>query len=96
MLFAQTKVKVTQSCPTLCELVPTGVPESMATDLLMGFPGGSVGKESTCSAGAAEDSDSIPGSGRSPGGGHGTHSSILTWRNVWTEELILNDGKGPL
>ena len=34
----------------------------------MGFPGCSDGKESTCSAG---DLDSIPGSGRSPGGGHG-------------------------
>ena len=37
----------------------------------MGFPGDSVGKESACSAGDAGDSGSIPGSGRSPGGGHG-------------------------
>ena len=34
----------------------------------MGFPGGSDSKESTCSAG---DLGSIPGLGRSPGGGHG-------------------------
>ena len=34
----------------------------------LGFPGGSMGKESACNAG---DSDLIPGSGRSPGGGHG-------------------------
>ena len=34
----------------------------------MGFPGGSRGKESACSAG---DLGSIPGLGRSPGGGHG-------------------------
>ena len=34
----------------------------------MGFPGGSDGKESSCNAG---DLSSIPGSGRSPGGGHG-------------------------
>ena len=34
----------------------------------MGFPRGSNGKESACSAG---DYPSIPGSGRSPGGGHG-------------------------
>ena len=34
----------------------------------MGFPGGSVDKESTCSAG---DQASIPGSGRSPGEGNG-------------------------
>ena len=34
----------------------------------MGFPGGSDSKESTCNA---QQSSSIPGSGRSPGGGHG-------------------------
>ena len=33
-----------------------------------GFPGGSDGKESACSVG---DLSSIPGLGRSPGGGHG-------------------------
>ena len=33
-----------------------------------GFPGGSDGKESACSAG---DPGLIPGSGRSPGEGHG-------------------------
>ena len=33
-----------------------------------GFPGGSDGKESTCNVG---DLGSIPGLGRSPGGGHG-------------------------
>ena len=33
-----------------------------------GFPGGSDGKESTCSA---RDLGSIPGLGRSPGEGHG-------------------------
>ena len=37
----------------------------------MGFPGGSSSKESACSAGDAGDMDSIPGLGRSPGGGHG-------------------------
>ena len=34
----------------------------------LGFPGGSDGEESACSAG---DPGTIPGSGRSPGGGHG-------------------------
>ena len=29
---------------------------------------------------------SIPGSERSPVGGHGDHSSILAWRILWTEE----------
>ena len=48
-----------------------------------GFPGGSVIKESACNAG---DLSLIPGSGRSPGGGNATHSSILAWRIPWTEE----------
>ena len=30
--------------------------------------------------GDIRDVGSIPGSGRSPGGGHGNHSSILAWR----------------
>ena len=60
---------------------------------LMEFPHSSVSKESSFNAG---DAGSTTGSGRSPGGGHGTHSSILTWRLVWTEERILNDRKGPL
>ena len=34
----------------------------------LSFPGGTSGKESACQA---EDSGSIPGLGRSPGGGHG-------------------------
>ena len=34
----------------------------------MGFPGDASGKESTCNTG---DTGLIPGSGRSPGGGHG-------------------------
>ena len=32
------------------------------------------------------DKGSIPGSGRSLGGGHETHTSILAWRIPWTEE----------
>ena len=32
------------------------------------------------------DVDLIPGLGRSPGGGMATHSSILAWRILWTEE----------
>ena len=34
----------------------------------------------------AGDMGSIPGSGRSAGGGHATHSSILARRIPWTEE----------
>ena len=40
----------------------------------MGFPDGSVIKNPLANAG---DTGSIPGSGRSPGGGNGTHSSIF-------------------
>ena len=36
--------------------------------LLLGFPGSSAGKESTCNAG---DPSLIPGLGRSPGEGNG-------------------------
>ena len=31
---------------------------------------------------------SIPGLGRSPGGGHATHSSVLAWKISWTEEPL--------
>ena len=42
--------------------------DRLSIPVFLGFPGGSVGKESACSAG---DLDSIPGSGRSPGEGTG-------------------------
>ena len=38
----------------------------LSLGLCMGFPGGSEGKESTCNT---RGSDSVPGPGRSPGGG---------------------------
>ena len=41
------------------------------------------GKESACNA---RDLSLIPGLGRSPGEGNGTHSSILAWKIPWTEE----------
>ena len=51
---------------------------------IQGFPGGSVVKNPPANAEAA---GSIPGSGRSSGGGIlATHSSILAWRIPWTEE----------
>ena len=50
---------------------------------LLGFPGGSDGKEPACNAG---DLGSIPGLGRSHGEGMATHSSIPVWRIPWTEE----------
>ena len=47
-----------------------------------GFNGSSASKESTCNAG---DPGSIPGSGRSPRGGHGT-PIFLPGESPWTEE----------
>ena len=44
------------------------------------------GKESACNAGDGGVTSSISGLGISPGGGHATHSSILTWRIPWMEE----------
>ena len=40
-------------------------------NVLMGFPGGSVGKETAYNAGDPRDMGSVPGLGRSPGGWHG-------------------------
>ena len=37
----------------------------------LGFPGGASGKEPPANAGDTRDANSIPGSGRSPGGGDG-------------------------
>ena len=51
--------------------------------LLEVFPGGLEAKESACNAG---EQGSIPGSGRSPGEGMATHSSIFVWRILWTDQ----------
>ena len=48
-----------------------------------GFLSGSDGKESTCNAG---DAGSIPGLGRSPGGGHGCPLQYSCWKIPWTED----------
>ena len=45
-----------------------------------------VVKSPPASAGDIRDAGLIPGSGRSPGGGHATHSTILAWRIPWIEE----------
>ena len=44
------------------------------------------GKASACNARAAGDAGSIPGVGRSLEEGMATHSSILAWEILWTEE----------
>ena len=53
---------------------------------LMGLLGGTVVKNSPASAGDARDLGSIPGSGRSPGGGNGNPLQYLAWEIPWTEE----------
>ena len=37
-------------------------------------------------ANAGDAASLVPQSGRFPGGGNGTHSSILAWEIPWTEE----------
>ena len=49
----------------------------------VGFPGGSDGKESACSAG---DPGLIPGWKNPLEKGMATHCSILVWEIPWTEE----------
>ena len=46
-------------------------------------PAGSVVEDQPSDAG---DVGSIPGWGRSPGGGNATHSSTLAWEIPWTEK----------
>ena len=52
----------------------------------LGFPGGTVVKNSPANAGDLRDVGLIPGSGRSLGGGKATRSSLLAWEIPWTEE----------
>ena len=52
----------------------------------MGSAGGLVVKNLPANAADRREQGSIPGLGRSPGGGHATHSTILAWRIPWTGE----------
>jgi len=56
-----------------------------------GFPAGSDGKEFACNVG---DLGSIPGLGNSPKKGITTHSSILAWKNLQTEDSGRLQSKG--
>ena len=57
--------------------------DRLPTPVFLGFPDGSVSKESACNAGGL---GLIPGLGRSLEKGTATHSSILAWRIPQTEE----------
>ena len=52
---------------------------------LRGFPGSAVVKNLPANAEDARNEGAIPGSGRYPGVGNGTHSSILAWKIPWTQ-----------
>ena len=49
-------------------------------------PSGITVNNPLVNAGDARNVGSIPGSGRSPGEGMATHSSIVAWRIPWTEK----------
>ena len=51
---------------------------------MVGFPDGSAVKNLPVNAGYM---GSIPGLGRSPGGGYGNPLKYVTWEIPWTEEL---------
>ena len=57
---------------------------------IWGLPDGSGSKESACDAGETGDARTIPGSGRSPGEGHGNPLQYSCWENP------VNRGPGGL
>ena len=52
-------------------------------------------KNLPANAGDIRDPGSIPGLGRSPGGGNGNPLSVLAWRIPWTEEPSGLKSMGP-
>ena len=67
----------------LCEIMCVKLLKVGRPTIELDFRGGSDSKESACNTG---DPGSIPGSGRSPGEGMATHSSILIWKILWMED----------
>ena len=53
---------------------------------MVDFSDDSVGKNLPANAGDAGYTGLIPGLGRSPGKEMATHSSLLAWEILWTEE----------
>ena len=58
---------------------------------LMGFPGGSDGKESACNV---EDLGLIPGLGKSPGGGHGNPLQYSCLKNPHEQKSLASYSPG--
>ena len=52
-------------------------------------------KNLPANAGDPGDTSSIPGSGRSPGGGNGNPLQYLAWRTPWTEKRGRLQFTGP-
>ena len=61
----------------------TGAKSWSSVACVQGFPGGSVVKNPLVNEGHL---GLIPGSGRSPGEGDATHSTVLAWEISWTKE----------
>jgi len=57
----------------------------LPTPVVLGFPGGTDSKESACDVG---DLSSIPGLGRSPGGGHGDPLQYSCWENPYGQRSL--------
>ena len=55
----------------------------------LGFPGGSVGKESACNAGDTGDAGLIPESGRSPVGGNGNPLQYSCLKNPTVKRSLV-------
>ena len=58
----------------------------LPTSVFKGFPGGSDGKESAFNVG---DLDSLPGLGRSPGGGHGNPLQYSGLENPYGQRSLV-------
>ena len=61
---------------------------------MVGFPGGTSGKEPTCQCKRCRDSGSIPGLGRSPGGGNGNLLQYSFLEDSMTEETGMLEATG--
>ena len=55
--------------------------------MMQGFLGGAMVKNPLANAGDAGDKGSVPGLGRSTGGGYGNPLQYFDWRIPWTEKL---------
>ena len=69
--FGAVSTGIEGASPVLGARVPLFLVENLKPKAASLLPGGSVGKESACSAGDDRTPGSIPGSGRSPGEGNG-------------------------